>query len=186
MKRGNIRKAMRLLVPSAILSIFLYILLHEFGHVIVLWSVDADITNFSIVSAHVNYVGGEWTNASDRWMHLNGALFPLVLAVLYMLLYRREINNSFYRVFSGLIAIVPVASLMAWVIIPLIYMGGHAPEGDDVTKFLYNFTYDYPAYLVSIVALLVVIISIAIALWKGIPQNFEMEVRRLKNTTSEI
>lgn len=72
-------KVIRMLIPAVLLSTFLYILLHEFGHVIVLWTVGADITEFSILSAHVSYIGGEWTNLSDRWMHVNGAFFPLVV-----------------------------------------------------------------------------------------------------------
>ncbi len=185
LKREKVGKALRLLVPAVLLSIFLYIILHEFGHVIVLWSVDADVTDFSIASAHVSYGGGNWTDVSDRWMHLNGMLFPLILAVLYMLLYRREIKNSFYRIFSGFVTLVPFGSLMAWIIIPFFYMSGRAPEGDDVTKFLFNFTHDYPAYLVSIVALLVMIVCIAIAVRKGIPQNFEKEIRTIRNTSQE-
>ena len=185
MRKQKIRKALRLIIPAGILSIFLYILLHEFGHVIVLWSVDADVTEFSIASAHVNYEGGQWTNISDRWMHLNGMLFPLILSVLYMLLYRREIKNSFYRIFSGFVTLIPLGSLMAWIIIPFFFMNGRAPEDDDVTKFLFNFTHDYPAYLVSIVALVVMIICIAIAVRKGIPQNFEKEIRTIRNTSQE-
>ena len=180
MKRENIRKALRLIIPTAVLSIFLYILLHEFGHVIVLWSVDADVTEFSIASAHVNYAGGQWTDVSDRWMHLNGALFPIIIAALYMFLYRRDLENPWYRVFSGFVVLMPIASLLAWVIIPFLYMNGQAPEGDDVTKFLFNFTHDHSAYWVSFVALLAIFASIAIALWKGIIQNFIMEVKKVK------
>lgn len=55
-----------MLIPVALLSTFLYILLHKFGHVIVLWAVVADITEFSILSAYVVYTGGEWSNLSDR------------------------------------------------------------------------------------------------------------------------
>ena len=178
MRKQKIRKALRLIIPAGILSIFLYILLHEFGHVIVLWSVDADVTEFSIASAHVNYEGGQWTNISDRWMHLNGMLFPLILSVLYMLLYRREIKNSFYRIFSGFVTLIPLGSLMAWIIIPFLYVQGEAPANDDVTKFLYNFTHDYSAYWVSLVALLAIFACIFIALRKGIVQNFYKTVRK--------
>ena len=60
------KKVIRMLIPVALLSTFLYILLHKFGHVIVLWAVVADITEFSILSAYVVYTGGEWSNLSDR------------------------------------------------------------------------------------------------------------------------
>ena len=181
----NIGRFIRQKVLMAILAIFLYILLHEFGHVIVLWSVGADITEFSIASAHVNYLGGEWTDISDRWMHLNGAVFPVIIAALYMFLYRRDIENSWYRIFSGFVVLIPVASLLAWVILPFFYVRGQAPVGDDVTKFLYNFTHDYSAYWVSLVALLVIAASIAIALWKGIIQNFVEEVKKVRKNVQD-
>lgn len=60
------KKVIRMLIPAVLLSTFLYIPLHEFGHVIVLWTVGADITEFSILSVHVVYTGGEWSNLSDR------------------------------------------------------------------------------------------------------------------------
>ena len=176
---------MRLIMPSALLSIFLYIFLHELGHTIVLWSVDADITEFSILNAHVNYIGGEWTNVSDRWMHLNGALFPVILAVVYMLFYRKDITNRFYRIFSGFFVLLPIGSLLAWVFIPFIYMAGQAPEDDDVSKFLYNFTTDYPSYLVSIAAVIIIICCITLAVKMGIVKNARETINEIKNGTSE-
>ena len=178
LKREKVRKALRLLIPAALLSVFLYIILHEFGHVIVLWSVDADVTDFSIASAHVSYGGGNWTDISDRWMHLNGAFFPIVVATIYMLLYKKDITSSWYRIFSGFVILMPVASLLAWVVIPFLYVQGEAPANDDVTKFLYNFTHDYSAYWVSLVALLAIFACIFIALRKGIVQNFYKTVRK--------
>lgn len=181
MRREIVRRNLRLMVPMAVFSIFLYILLHEFGHVIVLWSVGADITEFSIASAHVNYTGGAWTNVSDRWMHLNGALFPIVISTFYMLLYRRNIESPYYRIFSGFIAIVPIASLLAWVVIPFLYMSGDAPANDDVTKFLYNFTHDHPAYWVSVAAVLVIAVPTFIVVKKGIVKNFVAEIKKVRN-----
>lgn len=107
-------KVIRMLIPAVLLSTFLYILLHEFGHVIVLWTVGADITEFSILSAHVSYIGGEWTNLSDRWMHVNGAFFPLVVSFIYMLFYKKSIANIFYRLFSVFFIFMPICSLLAW------------------------------------------------------------------------
>ena len=176
----KLKEVMRLLLPTALASALLYIILHEFGHVIVLWFAGADITDFSVLSAHVSYNGGVWTNTSDRWMHLNGALFPLVIATAYMLLYRRNVTNRFYHVFSVFFVLMPIASLLAWVLIPILYMLGQAPEGDDVTKFLYNFCFDHPAYLVSIGSVAVMIGCIYTAVKKGIIENFRMTIKQLK------
>ncbi len=53
---------------SAGIAFFLYILLHEFGHMIVMLSVGATITDFSIFTAHVSADGGNYTDLSDMFM----------------------------------------------------------------------------------------------------------------------
>ena len=184
-KLKRLREVTLLIPSSALLCLFLYIILHETGHAIVLRAVGADITEFSILSAHVSYDGGTWTNTSDRWMHMNGALFPVVIAVVYMLLYRRYSFSKFYCIFSGFFVLMPIASLMAWVFIPFLYMYGRAPEGDDVYKFLYNFTFDYPACFVSIAAIILLVGCILLATRKGIIKNFIATVRQIKDGTTK-
>ena len=169
-------------VGIGFLSILLYIWLHELGHAIVLWAVGADITEFSIFEAHVLYAGGNWTDMSDLWMHLNGAFFPVVVSVIWMLLYRRGVRNRVCRIFSVFEVIIPLSSALAWVVIPFLYMQGLAPEDDDVTKFLYNFTFDYPAWTVSLVALLVLVLCIFLAVKKGIFHNMADEIRQVRQT----
>ena len=182
MDNMNVFKArMRLILPSVLICIMLYIILHEFGHAIVLWAVGADITEFSILSAHISYNGGHWTNLSDRWLHLNGAIFPLLVALIYIMLYRKENTNRYYRIISGVFVLMPIASLLAWVFVPILYMFGQAPEGDDVYKFLYNFSFDHPAYLVSICAFLLICCSVYLAMKKGIFENFRMTMKELKD-----
>lgn len=175
---AKVRSRLKLVLPTAILSIFVYILLHEFGHVIVLWTVGADITEFSISGAHVSYNGGQWTNLSDRWMHLNGAFFPWVVSIAISLLYKKECINKYYRTFTFFFTLMTTCSLIAWVVIPFFYMAGQAPENDDVYKFLYNFTVDYPAYLVSIVAVILMGFGIFVAVKKGILSNFYSLIRQ--------
>ena len=184
-KMNVFKEIMRLMFPSVLISILLYIILHEFGHAIVLWSVDAEITEFSILSAHVSYNGGNWTDLSDKWMHLNGALFPLVITIIYILLYKRKNTNRFYRVISGIFVLMPISSLLAWIFIPILYMFGHAPEGDDVYKFLYNFCFDYPAYLVSVCAISAMCFCIYLAVKKGIFKNLRMAIKELKDYRPE-
>lgn len=167
-----------LIVLSALVCLFLYIVLHEFGHTIVLWSVGAEVTEFSIINAHVNYTGGQWTNLSDLWMHLNGALFPIIISIVYLLLYKPDLENRLYRIFSGFVAIIPPASLLAWVFIPIMYMAGTAPEGDDVYKFLYNFTFDHPAYLVTICSLALMGFCIFLGIKKKVYRNFWSTLRQ--------
>ena len=102
----------------------------------VMLSVGATITDFSIFTAHVSAVGGDYTNLSNMWMHANGAFLPLIISYIYTLLYKRDSAKSLYRVFSYMVILFPVASILAWVIIPFVYLQRKTPINDDVTKFL--------------------------------------------------
>ena len=98
-------KSMGSILLSAGIAVFFYILLHEFGHMIVMLSVGATITDFSIFTAHVSAVGGDYTNLSDMCMNANGALFPLIISYLYILLYQKDSTKSFYRIFSYIVTL---------------------------------------------------------------------------------
>jgi hypothetical protein len=174
---SRVKKAM-CVFGSVLLVIFLYIVLHEGGHMIVMLSAGATITDFSILTAHVSGVGGNYTNTSDLWLHANGALLPVIVSFIYMVLYSKESKNMFYRVFSYMFCLVPVASMLAWIIIPVTYMQGGAPSGDDVTKFLYNFTHDYHPLFVSGAAAVIIAVGVVIMIKKEIIKNFIIEIKQ--------
>lgn len=165
---------------SALLTVFLYILLHEFGHVIVMLSAGARITEFSIMGAHVSGEGGSYTNTSDLWLHANGAFLPLLISYVYLLFYRSDVENAFYRTFSWFFGLIPAASMIAWVIIPFIFLNGDAPAGDDVTLFLENFSQDHSPVIVSIASALLMGIGMVILIRKKVLQNFIEEIKRVR------
>ena len=105
---------------SALITVFIYILLHD-----------------SIFTAHVRGIGGNYTNLSNLWLHANGALLPVIVALIYALFYKKDTEGIFYYLFSYMFLLVPIASLFAWVIIPFLYIQERAPVGDDVTNFLF-------------------------------------------------
>ncbi len=113
----------------------MYILLHEFGHMIVMLSVGATITNFSIFTSHVSAVGGDYTNLSNICMDANGALFPLFISYVYTLLYKKDSTKSFYRIFSYVVTLMPIVSMLAWVILPFVYLQGNAPSSPRTCIF---------------------------------------------------
>ena len=166
------------LFGAAAVILPVYIFFHEFGHLIVMLSAGAVIDGFSIFGAHVSAHGGNYTNISDLWLHANGAVLPAVLSWVWMLLYRSRAEKVFYRVFSFFVALVPASSLLAWVIIPIVSLNGQAPAGDDCTKFLFNFSQGHSPLLVSAAALLLIAVSAALALRKGIVRNFRGEIFR--------
>ncbi len=197
-KGQNMKKTfplvMRRIILPALLSIIVYIVLHEFGHVIVLWAVHAEITEFRILKAHVLYEGGDWTDLSDKWMHVNGALFPLILSFIYSLCYNQNCKNGAYRSSSFFFSVCTAISLIPWVINPFLYIGqietshaaGMVSSNDDTYKFLYNFSFDYPVWIVSAVAAIVLALGVFIAVKKGIIRNFIETLREMRNSTKSV
>lgn len=171
-------KSIGYILLSAGISFFLYILLHEFGHMIVMLSTGATITDFSVFTAHVTAIGGDYTDFSNMWMHANGALLPLMISYLYMLLYQAGSTNSFYRIFSYIVTLLPVCSILAWVIIPFFYLWGNAPINDDVTKFLVVFCESSHPLIVSAVAAALVGIGIVLMIKKQIIHHFIEEIKQ--------
>ena len=166
-------------LAAAGLMVVLYIALHEFGHLIVMLSAGETIDEFSIIGAHVSGHGGEYTNISDLWLHANGALFPMITAFIYLAFYRRELNKTFYRMFSFFIGLFPICSLLAWVFIPFAFINGKAPAGDDVTQFLLNFSQTGSPLVVSVVAALLIGIGVVLLIRKGVLKNYILEIKEL-------
>ena len=164
-------KKMAYLFAAIVCALFLYILLHETGHLIVMLSVGATITEFSILTAHVSAVGGNYNILADLWLHVNGVFLPVLVAFVYILLYKREKENSFYHLFSYVFAIASTMSLLAWVFGPIMYMMGRASAGDDVTRFLDNFSRNHHSLIVSAVAVLLIGVNVTMIIKKGLVKN---------------
>jgi len=174
---SKVKKAI-CIFASALIVILLYIILHEGGHLIVMLSAGATITEFSILTAHVSGEGGNYTNVSALWLHANGALLPVIMSFAYMLLYKKKSKSMFYHIFSYMVCLIPSCSILAWVIIPFLYMQGNAPASDDVTNFLYNFTNEYHPLIVSGVAALIIAVGIILMIKKQIIKNFILEIKK--------
>ena len=170
----NMQRKMKIvayLMLSALMVLFLYILLHECGHLIVMLSAGATITDFSVLTAHVSAVGGNYSNLSDLWLHANGAFIPILVSLVYMMRYRKKNESLFYHIFSYLFSLIPIGSLFAWVVIPFVYLQGNAPVGDDVTYFLYTFSQNHHPLTVSAVSTMIIAIDVTVMIKKGIIQN---------------
>ncbi len=162
---------------SALITVFIYILLHELGHMIVMLSAGATITDFSIFTAHVRGIGGNYTNLSNLWLHANGALLPVIVALIYALFYKKDAESVFYHLFSHMFTLIPIVSLFAWVIIPFLYIQGNAPVGDDVTNFLYNFSPNHHPLIVSVAAVLIIAAGVTAMIKRGIFRKFILAIR---------
>lgn len=170
-------KRVMLVFPAAALTIVIYIFLHEIGHLIVMLSAGATITDFSILTAHVSATGGEYTTVSDLWLNANGTVLPVILGFLNLILYNPKYKNAFYRFFTYMLALMPIGSLFAWIFLPVAYVNGNAPEADDVTKFFDIFSRNCHPLLVSLAAMIMVGSGVALMLKKRMFQNFIAEIR---------
>ena len=171
-------KSMGYTLLSAGIAIILYILFHEFGHMIVMLSVGATITDFSILTAHVSADGGNYTDLSDMFMNANGALFPLIVSYLYLLLYKKDSTKSFYRIFSYVVTLFPIGSMLAWVFLPFAYLHANAPINDDVTKFLAVFSKSYHPLIVSTAAAALIGMGVFLLIRKRVIHHFIEEIKQ--------
>lgn len=161
-----------IVILSGILTLILYIFLHESGHCIVALACGARIVEFSILTAHMASVGGRFTYWSALWHHANGLLFPLILSYVHMVFYQKKNTNQLYRIFSYFWAIISFFSIFPWFLIPIFYLCGYAPAGDDCTKFLIIFSLKYHPIFVSIGAVILMSISLLLMNKKHIITNF--------------
>ena len=120
----------------AILS--LYVFLHEGGHALTAVAQGAQLNEFDLnpLNAHVNF-SGNLSPSGRAAMNISGASLPLLVWFAWMLVMRRRDNPVVESV--KLVATMGVLNtLLVWMIIPFLYLGGNAPAGDDVTHFLDN------------------------------------------------
>lgn len=136
----------------AVLCTILYIFLHEGGHALVAVLCGAKITSFSIIGAHTSATGGNYTQAAAALLHLAGMLLPVVCSACYILFcFRRNREGDFYRMFSLFFWLMPTASLLAWVFVPIAFMAGDITNPDDVIQFL-NVSGIHPILVMSLSA----------------------------------
>lgn len=163
---------------SLILVIPIYILLHEGGHSLIAVLCGAKITKFSILGAYMSYEGGSFTPITLSLSNVAGMLLPVLAAVAYMLTYRDNIKSTRYRICSYLFLIAPVCSVLSWILVPILYLAGKAPQNDDVSKFIHNS--GISPWVVMFGATVVFCGCVFIAWKKRIIQNYWAVIKGLK------
>ena len=163
------------LFVSLILMFPAYILLHEGGHALAAISCGARITEFSILGAYMRYEGGRFTAVTLSLFHAAGTLLPVILAVVYMLAYRSGSRSVFYRIFSFFALLMPVGSILGWVVVPVLCLLGEAPGTDDAAKFIESS--GLSTWVVLGGAALLFAGCLLLAWRKKIPQNYWMAAK---------
>ena len=163
------------LFVSLILMFPAYILLHEGGHALAAISCGARITEFSLLGAYMRYEGGRFTAVTLSLFHAAGTLLPVILAVVYMLAYRSGSRSVFYRIFSFFALLMPVGSILGWVVVPVLCLLGEAPGTDDAAKFIESS--GLSPWIVLGGAALLFAGCLLLAWRKKIPQNYWMAAK---------
>lgn len=164
------------LLVSACIVVPLYILCHEMGHAAVAYICGADTIHISIAGAYMNSSGGSYNRATSAMLNIAGMLVPAIISIIYILLYQRKKDSLFYRLFSFLLVAAFSMPAAAWILVPVLYMLGKAPMGDDVTKFL-DVTGMNPVILI-LFAVILLVVSIFLAWRRGIIRNYWEELRK--------
>ena len=132
---------------------FIYTFLHEAGHVLAGWLFGQSLTEFDAsfwdLSAHVGLTGGYLTQMQLAIRSAAGVLLPLVVWAIFLLLVPRK-GGFLLETLKLISSMVVVNTLLAWIVLPILFLFGRAPS-DDVTNFL-NYSH-MPPLLLSFTAL---------------------------------
>ena len=180
-KKGSLSLVLGIL---CMLPLFpLYIFLHESGHTLVALANGATITRFSIVNASMSYEGGTFTPAGSALLNVAGVLLPVMLTLLLLPFYNKKATGVFYTVVSFFVFAIPSASVLAWVLVPLLAAAGEAPQRDDVTKFIA--TSGLPPLAVAAGGLVLFCLLLAALFYKNVPQNYWKTLRSFRAVGKE-
>jgi hypothetical protein len=140
--------------------VFTYTFLHEAGHALIGLLFGETLTEFSVrfwdLSAHVNMMGGELTQAQMAIQAVAGVGLPLSIWILFISLVPR--NPGFIlRMLKLLASMMVLNTLLAWIVIPVLYIFRSAPASDDVTHFLQSS--GIPPLLLALVAVILYVLG---------------------------
>ncbi len=148
-------KQVAILLLILLATMLLYTTLHEAGHALVGLAFGGKITDFNVnffnLSAHVG-IDGQFTLPQSAAINVAGASLPLLVWFLVMLLLPKRIGLTLQwtKIVS---AMGFLNTLLAWIILPFLFLSNSAPPADDVTHFIENS--GFPPLAVAVVALAV-------------------------------
>ena len=141
-----------LVLFSFVFILFTYTFLHESGHTLIGFLFGQTLIEFNVnflnLGAHVGMMGN-LTRTQLIIQSVAGAGFPLMVWLLFFSLVPRKANFSL-EILKLLSSMVVLNTLLAWMVIPVLYVFGNAPA-DDVTHFLTHS--QIPPMLVMFIAL---------------------------------
>lgn len=151
-KTSGVTTLILLVLFVFIFVLFMYTFLHESGHAIAGFLsgqtlIDFDV-NFLDFGAHVGMMGN-LTRAQLIVQSVAGEVLPLLVWLIFISLLPRKASFS-VEVLKLLSSMIVLNTLLAWIVIPFLYVFGKAPA-DDVIHFLNHS--QMPPLLVAFTAL---------------------------------
>jgi hypothetical protein len=135
---------------------FIYTFLHEAGHAIVGLAVGQSLTEFNVsfwdFSAHVDMSGGELTQSQLAVQAAAGVTLPLLVWAVFIRPVPRK-ASFILETLKLISSMVVLNTLLAWIVIPVLYISEKAPASEDVTNFL-NYSHLPPLLLTFTVLML--------------------------------
>ncbi len=117
-----------------------YTTLHEAGHALAGLAFGGRISEFDVnffnLGAHVNIDGG-FNRSQNAVINVSGAALPLLVWLVLILVLPKN-DSPLVQWTKFITSAGTLCSLLAWVIIPFLYLKNTAPIGDDATKFIAN------------------------------------------------
>ena len=134
MKRKG--KVILAFIGSLWVAMPLYILLHEGGHALVAALCGAKITEFNILQGYVIADDGIFNEFTLALFYAMGLVLPVVAFSIYLILYRSDKRDGFYKILSAFFSGIILFSISIWMILPIGYLLNRANPNDDVVRFI--------------------------------------------------
>lgn len=135
----NMKKDLRKILCAGIISIFIYVFLHELGHCIAVWFYGGRVTGFHFIlfwDAHMSFE--EDVIAWRPLVYLAGTLFPVLIAFCLLFTYRRNSGRTFVYYLKTLYIYESILALSSWIFLPILFLNGVWELSEDVYKFLFT------------------------------------------------
>lgn len=153
-----------LVLFAYLMTIIIYPFLHESGHLITATICGGKTNGIKLGFLQASaYFSGDFTNSQLFLIHISGAVFPLLIWLIYIISIPKNVYfalEGFKIVFSGTV----IGSMLAWVVIPILFELNKAPAEDDVVKFMRLVNIN--GFLVSSIFLIITVFSVILFIKK--------------------
>ena len=131
-------KQAAILLLILLMAALLYTTLHEGGHALAGMAFGGRIADFNVnffnLGAHVG-IDGNFTIKQQAVINIAGAALPVLIWFILMLVLPKKADMVLQWI-KVIFTMAFLNSLLAWIVIPILYLSNTAPPSDDVTRFI--------------------------------------------------